>query len=75
VEYRNGMVNISPIGRNARYIPDLSGCSAIYGQLFSIQERIDFEVLDLVNIPPNLVSLFLILSRRKMGGEPQWCKR
>jgi len=32
VEYRNGMVNISPIGRNA-----------------SIQERIDFEVLDLKN--------------------------
>ncbi|KIM44858.1 hypothetical protein M413DRAFT_442829 [Hebeloma cylindrosporum] len=32
VEYRNGMVNISPIGRNA-----------------SIQERIDFEILDLKN--------------------------
>jgi len=31
VEYRNGMVNISPIGRNARYIPDRAACGSIYG--------------------------------------------
>ena len=31
VEYRNGMVNISPIGRNARYISDYAACGLIYG--------------------------------------------
>ena len=47
IEFRKGMINVSPIGRNATYV--LNFCSDCqYWRHCSIQERNEYEKLDLV---------------------------
>ncbi len=59
VEFRNGMINVSPIGRNATYVSvSLTKIQVPDELLVSIQERLDFLAYDEVCLPCELIPLF-----------------